>query len=282
MSIAKWAFAFLFIFGAGSLPVVAATGKAEAKPRIFCYETNPWLMVIGSDSPVFALYDDGTAIFQRRQQKAAPQYFSVKLAEAQKEAIINCTADAVAGAKQHYAISMATDQPSKAIWIDDGTNQKRVSVYGVIPKAAGIFGAEIFGAEIFSSTSPAGGRRKALGDPSLLPPALLAAFRRVFNFDDKNAQPWLPPNIEVMLWPFEDSNVKPIDWPEGWPDTKDPHIIERHDQSYSIFLPSAKFGELKALMAKLDSKTAIRMNGRKWAISYRYPFPGERTVSGLK
>ena len=47
----------------------------DLKPIIVLIERDPWLMVIGSDSPTFALYSDGTLIYFNKGKG----YFSIKL-----------------------------------------------------------------------------------------------------------------------------------------------------------------------------------------------------------
>lgn len=49
------------------LPAAAFAQAPGARPLIVLLEANPWLMAIGSDSPSFALYDDGTAITSPRR-----------------------------------------------------------------------------------------------------------------------------------------------------------------------------------------------------------------------
>ena len=47
-------------------------------PVIALTETNPWLMVIGSDVPTIAIYESGYVVYKRIQNKKM-KYFSVKL-----------------------------------------------------------------------------------------------------------------------------------------------------------------------------------------------------------
>ena len=85
-----------------------------------------------------------------------------------------------------------------------------------------------------------------------------------------------------MVWPFEYSKDKPVEWPSKWPDLKNSKTHRRDDDSHSIFLPSADLLKLQTLMKKLKPTTAVRINGRKWAVSYRYPFPDEAMIQGAK
>jgi len=51
-----------------------------AKPQVAFYSTNPWLMVVGSDSPRFVLYEDGSIIYTKmRDRNRAVDFYSVQL-----------------------------------------------------------------------------------------------------------------------------------------------------------------------------------------------------------
>ena len=69
---------FFTIFGFCILStyVMAANNPT---PLIVLIERDPWLMVIGSDSPSFALYDDGTLIYLKTFESGKKEYFYVSL-----------------------------------------------------------------------------------------------------------------------------------------------------------------------------------------------------------
>src|SRR4051812_15359197 len=52
------------------------------KPLVLLTVYNPWLMVIGSDEPTFALYDNGLVIYQRLGPADAPEFASAQLTPA--------------------------------------------------------------------------------------------------------------------------------------------------------------------------------------------------------
>lgn len=62
---------------------------------------------------------------------------------------------------------------------------------------------------------------------------------------------------------------------------KDVRTVKRGD-SYSIYLSSAKLDQLRALTRKMKETTAVLIDGKMWAISYRFPFPDEAMVHTLK
>ena len=53
---------------------------AYGTPLIVLTETNPWLIVIGSDAPTFALYENGQILYKRAINKKV-KYFEVKLSK---------------------------------------------------------------------------------------------------------------------------------------------------------------------------------------------------------
>ncbi len=50
--------------------------------------------------------------------------------------------------------------------------------------------------------------------------------------------------------------------------------IKRKD-AYSIFLPGTDLQRISAFLSKRKEKGAVEIDGRKWAVSVRFVFPGE-------
>lgn len=219
-------------------PGLAQAPASNAKPVIVYIETNPWLMVIGSDSPQFALYDDGTVIF-----RTSEGYRHTELSAEQRteiEAAIN-----LEGIHHYLEYSRASDQPSSYLF--DFRSNQAVMAYGAVSRRHSI------------STE---------NDPLLPMINLLRGFRQ----DD--AEPWFPAFIEVMIWPYEYAPEESIIWPSDWPGIDDARTEERGD-AFSLFFPSARREELFAFLETRRERGAIEIGGRKWAASLRYPFPGE-------
>jgi hypothetical protein len=218
------------------------------QPLVMLTEFNPWAMVVGSDSPSFVLYENGTVIYLKGKG-----YVSVRLPQADVEVFVRGLArDTLARLKDSYTISEATDQPTTVLSFrtDDGS-YKKISVYGSIQSL---------------KTAPT--------EVHPLPDELARALRQVLTYDNANSSDWMPEYIEVMIWPFEYAKGKAADWPTKWPGLSDPKTVKRKDM-YSIFLPESQYEELKKFMAQLKPTQAVRIDSKKWAVSARFPFPHE-------
>jgi hypothetical protein len=211
---------------------------ADAAPVVVYIETDPWAMVIGSDSPRLVLYDDGTVIY-----RADGGYQSVTLTPADSAALaakVN-----LAGIKDYTDYTDATDQPSSII-IDFRTKQAVVA---------------------YGATS----RHRKAGEPG---DKLLAMITILREYQSPDAVPWEPEAIEVMIWPYEYAPEPSIIWPEAWPGLDDPATVQRGD-SYSLFVPIREKEALLAFLETRKPRGAIKIGGRKWAVSLRAPLPGE-------
>ena len=219
-------------------PSLANTPATDAEPLIVYIETDPWAMVIGSDSPRLVLYDDGTVIY-----RSGEGYQSATLPPADSAAL--AAKVRLAGIKDYTDYTDATDQPSSII-IDFRTKQAVVA---------------------YGATS----RHRETGEPG---DKLLAMITILREYQSPDAVPWEPEAIEVMIWPYEYAPEASIIWPKAWPGLDHPATVQRGD-SYSLFVP---ISEKDALLAFLDTRKprgAVRIGGRKWAVSLRTPLPGE-------
>ncbi|HEX8023071.1 hypothetical protein, partial [Mucilaginibacter sp.] len=105
------------------------------------------------------------------------------------------------------------------------------------------------------------------------PSAFLNVFDKIINFKDKKAKEWLPDSIEVMLTSYSYSPEKPMNLPAGWPDLKDKHTVKRSVDLYSVYIDKKELDKLKKLTNLLKEKQAVKVSGRLFSISYRFPFP---------
>lgn len=212
-------------------------------PEIVLLERDPWVEVLGSESPRFALYSDGQVIY-----RTEGGFRSVRLSEAEVRSIKNSlwAANSPTYSGQ-YQVAEATDQPDSSLLIY-GNPSVFLSVYG------------------------------SLDDEqvtSRLPLPVAKAFDTVRTFESARSEPWMPAQIEVMIWPYEYAPEASIQWNEQWPDLSAPSTIKR-GESYSLFLPSNEFAALKSFLAGRKPKGAVEINSHKWSASYRIPFPKER------
>lgn len=226
------------------LELAAARASPTPHPLIVTLTTDPWLMVIGSDSPNFALYSDGTAIFRTKTGLESTQLDQAQQAELVR-AFKNPDLAALAGG--YDAAADRTDQPENRLLVYGTDTPFYISVYG------------------------------SLDDESVrakIPTAITEAFDTLRNFRPTNARAWLPDKVEVMVSPYEHASHRSMVWPQRWPNLNDPTTRKRGD-SYSIFIASTELPALKAFLASRNDKGAIEINGRKFAASIRLPFPHE-------
>lgn len=231
----------------------AAAVDAGMQPEIVLIEQNPWLMVVGSDSPTFALYNTGLLIFVQNKR-----YESIVLTPAEKEELLKgLDLKGFARLKDNYQNfdnnMIITDLPTNFLFVRKGNKLKRVSVYGVM--------------------------RDKQGNPKYLPQAYIDIFNRISEYKNKKAKKWMPDEIEVMLWPYDYSPEKPKPWPKEWLSPGLARIVKKHDDFYQIFLKNSQSKKLRSFFRGMKEKQAILFLDKKWSVDSRYPFPGEKDFS---
>ncbi len=214
---------------------------AGAEVELLLYERNPWLTVIGSDSPLVACYTDGVMIFLDRPAsgKSGRVYKSVRLGEA-AQAELRSRMKALDGLQGYYELSQATDQTTTQIVFLSEGKLKHVSSYGGVPREL-----EQFIGFLGNLQTQAGA----------------------------SAVSWRPACIEVMLWPFGYAGGAAL-WPKEFPGLDSPATVKRGESSYSIYLPIAEEKKFRDFM-KANQDDAVLIDGKKWAVAVRIPFPHE-------
>ena len=223
------------------------------KPVVLLYEINPWAMVLGSDSPSFALYDDGLVIFARPREGGGYEYASATLSAQERDSLVQSfPAARFLELEPRYETTMITDQPTTVITLWDKDQRKSVSVYGGLKRTDN-------------------DRKEAA------PAAFVEIYEKLKGFQPAKATRWMPEKVELMIWPYEYAGDA-MSWPKNWPDTTHPTTKKRgtsDDQiNYSIYLTQTQYETLRK-KAEGGSVEALLINGRKWAFSFRFPFPGE-------
>ena len=108
------------------------------------------------------------------------------------------------------------------------------------------------------------------------PEAFLSVYDQLVNYRNDQAEKWLPDTVEVMLTRFDHSAEKPVAWPEGWPDLNDKTTVSINPNLYSVYIPKSEFDNLLKLLSSLSYRRAVEINGRKFSVTYRLPFPNLR------
>jgi hypothetical protein len=228
------------------------------KPVFYLKEIDPWGDVIGSEIPMLAIYDSGYILYTKVEDKRQKIYY-VRVCENEKKELI---ADMREPVKKYlhqvaYDIELTgwTDQPTTIFYFN----------YDTI-KVARVYGS-------MSDTSYYDKKISEYGKGFEM---LLVTYEYFKKYNNKNAKEWLPDKIEVMLWDYSHSSSTGIAWPKEWPGFKDKATVSRGDGLYSIYINKKDFSKLKNYIKKVKENggNTVILNKKKWAISYRLPFPG--------
>jgi len=226
-------------------------------PLLLFTEYNPWAMAIGSDTPTFAAYEDGTIIYWKGDLRSG-EYVSTHLGPAELQSFMKALPVFQQGnLKDCYSLTNWTDQPTNVLVIKTDSGYKSISVYGQIRRPL---------------------PREDKTDS--LPSELQATFASLLAYTNPEAHRWKPDFFEVMIWPFTYSKEKPKPWPSSWPDLDDPATVKR-SMSYSLFVPISQFDAFTTFAHTIGAKQAVLIDGKKWTISARLPFPHERVATSM-
>ncbi len=218
------------------------------QPIVVLFETNPWLMVIGSDVPTFALYENGQIIYKKVVNKKW-KYFEVKNDVETTQKIIKSLGitDNLMQQPDYIEASSSTDQPTNILILNFDT-LREISVYGSLEE------------------------RKSEARRNV-PEDFINVYDNIKKFKSKNAEDWVSDYIEVLLTDYSHSPEEPKEWPENWPNFENETTIKRSETLYSLYLPKEHFEDFKNLISDLGEKQAVEIGGKKFSVSYRLPFP---------
>mgnify|MGYP000008678308 CR=1 FL=1 len=235
----------------GMAPAVTITpvyGDEDLMPLVTLMEFDPWLMVIGSDSPRFVLYNTGQIIYYEDDAG----YMTVTLDEDELEQLLEQLdiSDDFYALDEYYDLLLKTDQPTTTIqvWLPD-RGEKSVGVYGDLrhdPEAR-----------------------------ELAPETYVALFDRLASYRSPNAEKWQPEKFEALLWTWD--TTADVEWLDSFPDLDSPFAVPRPDDQYSIYIDIDLLDEFEQL---LEAGSAVELDGRTWAVSMRLPFPHEVVWAG--
>ena len=227
------------------LTLAAARRSDVPGPLVVLLDSDPWATVIGSGSPTFALYEDGTVI-----QQTANGFSTTRLTDQElKRFLGRLNLQALSQSYGRFEAENATDQPDQDLLVYGDERPVFVSVYGSL---------------------------KDNNIRARIPKEVNAAYDMLTQFKHPKSRAWLPENIEVMIWPYENAPEPSVRWPQEWPGLDDSKTVKRGDDSFSIFMPSQKLVELRAFLKRRNEKGAFEIDGQKWAASIRFPFPHEK------
>ena len=232
------------------------------QPIAVLIQTDPWLMVIGSDTPMIAIYNNGLVVYEKREKEKEPVLFvkqlnTNELADVQKKLI---SLGDYKKLKRYYDLAPAiTDLPETRIYLSPEVGDLVTTVYGLMVQDTYLPAYSTFGDK---------------GKVDKLPAVLKELHEYLTSLDFTDATPWTPPYVEVMIWGYDYAPEDSIHWPKEWPGLDSPSTLKRRD-AYSIFLPGTDLPRLRDFLKTQKEKGAVEISGKKWAASVRFTFPGE-------
>lgn len=232
---------------------------AELKklPIVMLVINGAWEMWIGSESPAFALYEDGRVIMEDRSPKSEAPFRTRLLAAGERDALLKQIGyGQFDGLKDSEFVGLSgplqvSDQPMTHVYFRRGTELKLLSVYAMNlqpkPYASGS------SVDLVDRVMQLGG-----------------------SLPEKAMIPWHPETITVGLWDFSHAKPPGVVWPTTLPfttiKTPDP------DRVY-LSVPWSSRGELTKLNRQLsDGRTPVIFEGRKMTMAWRLGLPGESAL----
>ena len=246
----KYLLAILLTFG-WIISFGQTQNEKYGQPIIVLIETDPWLMVVGSDVPTFALYENGQIIYKKISDKKW-KYFEVQNDREKTQKIIKSfgITDSLMKQRDYTRASTWTDQPTNILLLNFDT-LRQVSVYGQLQDLKNE------------------ARQKT-------PKDFLSVYDNLIKFEDNSAKEWLPDTFEIMATKYSHSPEKPLKWNKQWSDINSMTTVKRGDDLYSIYLDKKYFKEFVELLKRIKEKQAVEINGEKYSLTYRLPFPNLR------
>jgi len=221
-------------------------------PLAVLVETDPWLMVIGSDTPRFVLYEDGQVIYRK---KGGAHYLWKQLTpdELQKLKVRLTSFGPYRKGRQSIDVAAVSDQPETKLYLNFDNTELVASIYGLN----------------FADESQEEGRSK-----TPLPVELRKLHTFLSSLEFEGAKEWTPKYIEAIAWDYGYAVDTSVSWPKQWPALNSPTTIKK-DSRYSIFMPGGELKNVVALLRTRKERGAIDIDGKKFAVSVRPVFPSE-------
>lgn len=229
------------------------------RPLAVLVETNPWLMVMGSDTPSFVLYEDGQVIYRERSaEKSAnkeSRYLWKLMTSAQLQSLKVTLASFGPYPKGNNRINLTefSDQPETKLYLNFDETKLVASIYGIR----------------FATASREDGRSKTPFPAEL---GKLYAFLSSLQFT--GATEWRPKYLEAIAWDYSHVVDASVVWPKQWPGLNSPTTIKR-ETMFSIFVPGIEINNVSAFLGTRKERGAIEIDGKKFAVSVRPTFPSE-------
>jgi hypothetical protein len=226
---------------------VTGLAKLRHKPLVMLEERNPWLTVVGSDEPLLVVYDDGLVLHQRDGSMIEAHVPPAEVAALAHD-LVAAGFDALAS---RYDCSQGTDQPTTTMLVRDGTRWKSTAARGV-----------------------------ARSHPAAMPPpsAFVSAYEKTMAYEPPG-KPWVPEEIEIMLWPSYATSADP--WPAGVP-APPKGIAAPAGGIYAHYVAGKHEAAMRAFLAGPPRRTDVALDDHVWSIGIRRCLPAESYLERVR
>lgn len=238
-----------------------ARGRVERLPVLVLEEHGGWdsSRYPATDTPTFALYDDGLVLFVDGVGERA-RVLQAHLSPAQVDRIVRDAHAKLAGLPDLIAGSGASDQPSVTIRVQTRGPTRTIVAWGM-DRAGGATDA---------------GRS--------IPAAFVELHATLLGFRTDGAEPWVPDEIAIRLHPRDGGDETAAQWPRAVPlppegaseppprTHPDGRVMARTSLRYHID-GRLEDAVLDAL-AELGELPTVRWQGKIWTIHVSRVVPG--------
>ncbi len=232
-----------FLFGS----YIGVSQNKDKFPVFVLYETSPWTFYPGSESPTFALYDDGSIIYRTRDSTGAIKYYTEILDSSSFYSLIHEIEKTFSKEKYENILSKWTDQPTEWFYIFTGDKRYAYKYYG--------------------NLNDKRIKRK-------VSKRLYKLYNKLSTYHSDKAKIWEPEKYELLVQ-TGDSTTEGILWNKKLPDLTSTTTRKISENFYSIYLTQEEYKiYLQELRKKPQNKSFI-INNKKAFILTRIPFPKE-------
>lgn len=224
--------------------------NVDRLPILVLYEANHWTFYPHSESPVFALYDDGTIIFSTKKESGFNLSYAYEVLDSSSFLkLIDDLNYSEVLSKEEYNNTLVkyTSQPQNYFYYFEGNTRYTYYYYGSLRKDKK-------------------SRKKASRK-------VIELFDKLAYYQSDSAKEWRPELYELMVQTRDGDEG--VVWNDGLPDFNSSTTVMRDSSFYSLYLLPDEFKIYEKLNEKKSKDASFVINGKECFIIVRYPFPKE-------
>ncbi|UCC45694.1 MAG: hypothetical protein JSU65_07175, partial [Candidatus Zixiibacteriota bacterium] len=183
------------------------------EPAAVLIQTDPWRAAPGSGLMV-AIYNDGQVILRKEKDQEYmflhSQLRPGALTDVKKK--LHTFGDYSELEHRYDLAPFVTDQPTIYIYLSLDDTTFVTSVYGLRVSDTGL---QAFTGFSFDQK------------PDELPRTIRELLGYLTSLDFADANPWVPPFVEIMIWDYGYAPYESVQWPVDWPSLSSPYTLRR-------------------------------------------------------